>query len=806
MPLTALHFQPGINKDVTNYAGKGGWYACDKVRFRQGFAEKLGGWTTWSANNSTFNGIARNMFPWITTDSQTLIGLGTNQKYYIANGGSYYDITPVRAVQTLGASPFATVNGSQLITVTATSHGATVGSFVTFASAAAVAGLTLNGQFEIISSPDANTFTIIAPSAANATTTGGGTPTATFLLNAGNAIATPGSGWGVGGWGLGGWGSNTTVLPMTIWSQCNFFSDLIFAYRGGTIYYWAKDTVLYTAGVSMASYITTNAASTTLKVSKYTTASTAAGSNPTITVTDTFQIDAGAIVTGTNVAAGTYVASTWDGSVNVPLIGSITGGGVASSALLGFSYSPYAVPQQVSQIFTDPNAITIALGANGYNPTNFNTTYDPLLVRWSDQNNPYEWVPATYNQAGSNHLANGSYLVTGRSTRQENLIWTNSALYSMQYVGPPYIYSFNPLATNISIASPNAAITVNNISYWMGVDQFYIYSGSVQPLPCTLRDFVFENISVQQLDQVVCGVNNAFHEIWWSYPSPGSKSNDTYVVYNYLENVWYHGNLPRTAWQGSALFQPYTLGCTSIQVSYLNAAVGTTDTTIQLINSSSYPNYGYVYLDNELIYYSGNSINNNTLTGCIRAQNGTAAASHTIYTTVKPFMPNQILNHESGYDDYSGPFAMPMLSYVQSSDMDIGDGHNFSFIWRIIPDITFANTAAGNTNPVYLAINPRNNSGSQYLTGPDTLTYSTTQQNTYSPTVAATTGASGVPKVAVSSVQTQPPKIYPVEQYTGEVFTRVRGRQFNLQVYSTGLGTAWRMGNMRIDVRSDGRR
>jgi hypothetical protein len=801
MTLTPLKFQPGINKDLTDYANKGGWYACDKIRFRLNYPEKIGGWSNWSSTSGTFSGICRTIFPWVTYTSENLVAVGTNQKYYIANGGAYYDITPLRATFTSLSNPFTTTSGSPLVTVSITGHGAAVGSYVTFSGVSTFNGVTMNGQYEIISVPDANTFTVIAGTTASASGSGGGTVTAVFQINAGNSVAlTVGGGWGVGGWGTGGWGNNagivsSTTLPLNLWSQCNTGQDLVFANQYSVMYYWVKDTTTYAAGVTLSSYVGGN----TIKTSKLTTQSSAAGTT-TITVTDNFQIDSGAVVSGTNIAAGTYVSPSWNGSPTVPLLNPnvvstsiITGSGVTAGATINFSYSQYAVPNEVGQIFSDPNGFVINVESTSWNPSNFNTAFDPMMVRWSDQNNPYEWVPATYNQAGSQHLQNGSYLVAGRATRQENLIWSNSALYSMQYVGPPYVFSFTPLADNISIASPNAAITVNNITYWMGVDQFYIYSGSVQPLNCTLRNWVFKNLNSTQLNQVICGVNAGFHEIWWHYPSSSSQVNDSYVVYNYVEQTWYYGSLNRTAWNGSSLFQPYPVGVFSIQTSYLQLAVTASQTTLTLVNGASYPATGTVKIDSEQISYTG--VTGNTLTGCTRGVNGTTAASHNAYATVYNIIPNQLMNHEYGYDDVSTGTAVPIPAYVQSADVEIGDGHNFTYIWRMIPDLTFNNSTVSNPF-VNMIVTPRNNPGSTYMTGLDTLSYSGT---------AYTTGANA-PLVTASQTPPVSPKIYPIEQYTGQVYTRVRGRQFNFQIQSTGLGVAWRLGNPRVDMRQDGRR
>jgi hypothetical protein len=394
-----------------------------------------------------------------------------------------------------------------------------------------------------------------------------------------------------------------------------------------------------------------------------------------------------------------------------------------------------------------------------------------MLVRWSDQDNPYEWVPSASNQAGEQHLANGSYLVTGMATRQEILIWSDAALFTMQYIGPPYVWKFDLLMDNLSIASPNAVATVNSVTYWMGVDKFYQYSGRVETLPCSVRQFVFGNINKSQIFQVVCGTNEGYNEVWWHYPSANSLVNDTYVIYNHLEHIWYTGTMSRTAWKDSPL-RPYPMAAYSAQASYLAANISTIATTISLYNANSYPPSGVVSIDFEQISYT--SVSSNNLTGCVRGVNSTIPVTHAIGATVSPLVPNQVMYHEYGTDNQSilsAPAAID--AYVESSDFDIGDGHNFGYVWRMLPDVTFSGSTV--SNPVVtMTVRPRVNSGSTY-------------------------SAAASPTVTLSSS-------YPIEQYTGEIFTRIRGRQMSFKIESTGLGVNWQLGAVRIDLRPDGRR
>jgi hypothetical protein len=368
------------------------------------------------------------------------------------------------------------------------------------------------------------------------------------------------------------------------------------------------------------------------------------------------------------------------------------------------SYSGQFVPTETNQVVASAiQRFVIAFGSNPYDPTNANTTFDPLLVRWSDQENPYEWVPEVTNQSGEFKLSNGSYITCAESTRQEILVWTDSAIYSMQYLGPPYVWGFQILMDNISIISPNAAVTVNNITYWMGVDKFFSYSGRVETLPCSIWQYIFNDINTDQGFQVFAGSNERYSEVWWFYCSNDSDTVDKYVIYNYLERVWYYGTMARTAWLDSPL--------------------------------RSYP----------------------------------MAADYN----------NRILYHEAAVDDVAGETPVPINSYVQSSDFDIGDGHNFGFVWRILPDVNF-NGSNVNQPQVTMTVKPRRNSGTPY-------------------------GAADNPTV-ISSDNFSTSGVYNIQEFTGQVYTRLRGRQLAFRIESTTLGVSWQLGSPRIDIRNDGRR
>jgi len=640
------------------------------------------------------------MWNWVTTNSYNIVSVGTNQKYYLEAGGSAYnDITPLTAASpvSLGSNPFATTSGSKVVTVTATSHNATAGTFVTFAGASAVGGLTLNGEYEIVSVPSGNDYTIASDTAASSTATGGGASvTASYQISAGLDTAVVGGGWGAGTWGRSTWGSGISLgvtTQLRLWTQDNYGENLVFAPRNGPIYYWVRDTATWARGITLSSAATT---------------------------------------------AG-YLGSF--------------------------------VPNTTNQVLaSDTQRFVIALGANPYDPNDANTTFDPMVVRWSDQENVFDWVPSITNQAGEQKLQIGSYLVTAQATRQEIILWSDAALYSMQYLGPPYVWGFQLLEGNISIISPNAAITVNTVTYWMGVDKFYMYSGTVQTLPCTLRQYVFSDINLTQAQQVVCGINEGYNEVWWQYPSADSTINDRYVIYNYLEKVWYYGTMNRTAWLDSSL-QSYPMAVYSVQNSYLNNNVTSSATSLTLVNANSYPNSGTVTIGSEVISYTGKS--GSVLTGCTRGAEGTTASSHLAYSSVTAGIPNGILYHENGLDDGASSTAIAIDSYIGSSDFDIGDGHNYGFVWRMIPDINFTSSTAESPY-INLTVKPRTFPGAAYGTGAN-------------------------PQVVRTAT-------IPVEQYTNEVYTRIRGRQMSMRVESTDLGVAWQLGVPRIDIRPDGRK
>lgn len=762
MPLQKLQLRPGVNRETTNYANEGGFFVSEKVRFRGGFAQKIGGWQNITGNSYTYDGVARYIWNYVTLASQNMLAVGTNQKLYMELGGQYNDITPLRTTVTLGSDPISTTSGSKLVTITAIAHGATIGTYITISGATAVGGLTISGEYEIVGVPTDDAYTIIASAAASSTAVGGGASVSVaYQINSGPAVSTSAIGWGSGPYGFGGWGSSIPVgIPMRLWSILNYGDDSIFAEREGGIYYWTKDTTSWTRAVTLKAKINT--------IPKVSTVATFASGSTTIVVTDATGINTGSVISGSGIPSGAYVTASWDGSTSLTLSAATTGSGTVS---ITSSYSGLQAPDESMMINLSPvKDFLICFGSKPYSPVDFNTTFDPLLVRWSDQENPYEWVPEITNQSGEQRLSNGSFIVTSTATRQEIVVFTDTAVYSMQYVGQPFVWSFNLLDQDISIASQNAAISVNNSVYWMGEDKFFVYDGRVQTLPCTLRQHVFSTLNRSQISQVMCGLNEPFSEIWWFYPGTGSQVNSLYVAFNYQDGTWHYGSLNRSAYVQQTL-RTYPMISKDIQTSYLSAAIGSSDTTITILNAASYTTSGTVVIGTEEITYTG--ISGNSLTGCVRGANGTIAASHTAYSEVAMKAPNQVMFHEIGWDNVETGIPEPITAYIETSDFDIGDGDQFSFVSRMIPDVKFLGSSASSPS-VTLTLYPHNYPGAAYGTGDS------------DPVTASV--------------------VLPVERYTEQVFTRIRGRQLSFRIASSDLGVSWQLGAMRLDIRPDGRR
>lgn len=704
MPLKKIIFKPGVNRENTRYTTEGGFYESEKIRFRQGTPEVIGGWVRISVN--TFLGVCRSLWNWVTLASLNLLGVGTNIKFYIENGGVYNDITPLRTSALINNNPFA-LTGSTTVTVTDTAHGCETGDYVTFSGAANIGGggtnvtaAVLNQEFQI-TKVDADTYTITLSVTPNATaiagSPGGGSAVyALYQLAVGSATVSPITGWGAGGWGSGGWGTGaSSTTSIRLWSQSNYGEDLIFGPRGGNIYYWDATLGLtpYTFTVTIASpaVVTTSISlANGTAISFYSTGSLPTGLAP------------GTVYYVINSTGTTFNLAATAGGTAINTSGSQSGThyiscrGIPLASLADASDCPTV---QNNLLVSDQSRFVLVFGTNALGET----AIDPMLIRWSDQEDASNWTPAATNQAGDLRLSHGSSIIAVQQTRQEIVVWTDSSIYSLQYLGPPFVWGSQLLGDNISIVGPNATAVANGVSYWMGIDKFYKYDGRVQTMRCDLRRHVFSNINTDQYDQVFAGTNEGFNEIWWFYCSADSTTVDKYVIYNYLEDIWYYGSMARTAWSDSGLRD------------YPQAAT---------------------YLNN-------------------------------------------VVAHENGINDNASGTATPIEAYIVSSEFDIDDGHNFAFIWRILPDLTFrGSNAASPTATMYLY--PLQNSGSGYTT----------------PASVAQSNYADIVRTAE----------VPIEQFTGQVYTRVRGRQLAFKIYSNQLDTTWQLGAPRFDIRPDGRR
>ena len=704
MPLKKLVLKPGVNQENTRYASENGWYISDKIRFRQGTPEKIGGWLRISAN--TFLGVCRSLWNWVTLAGINLVGVGTSSKFYLEQSGVYYDITPIRETATL-TNPFA-LTASTTVTVTDTAHGAITGDYVTFSGASAIGGGgtnvtagVLNQEFEVTVIDD-NTYTIVISVTPNATaiagSPGGGTVTAQYQINVGPSIQIPAVGWGSGTWGSGGWGTGlTSNATIRIWSQQNFGEDLVFGPRGGPMYYWSAQ-IGYTALEFTVTIASPGVLTTTLRNGTAVMLNTT-GALPTGLVIGTVYYVVGSTGTTCNLSL-TYGGAAINTSGSQSGTQSFSPRGIVVNQLGGASDVPVI---QNFLFVSDVSRFVFAFGTNDYG----SIIQNPMLIRWSDQESVTNWTPAATNQAGSVQLSHGSEIITCVQTRQEIVVFTDSSIYSLQYQGPPVVWSTQLLGDNISIIGQNAASVASGKVYFMGVDKFYVYDGRLNTLRCDLRQYIYNDINLEQNQQVFAGTNEGFNEVWWFYCSEGSTVIDKYVTFNYVENnnegVWAYGELGRTAWLDSGL-RDYPLAAT----------------------------YSY-----------------------------------------------NLVNHEQGDDNGEGASLVAINALIASAEFDIDDGDHFGFVWRMLPDITFRGSSAASPQ-VTMTLIPMQNSGSGY-NNPISL--------------------GGNENATVTRTSTAV-----IEQFTGQVYVRVRGRQMIIQVESTQLGCAWQLGSPRIDIKQDGRR
>ena len=704
MPLTKLQFRPGINRETTSYSNEGGWFDMDKVRFRFGFPEKIGGWEKTSA--TYFLGTCRALHPWVALQGERYLGVGTHLKYYINEGGGYNDITPIRvttsagdvtfsaSANTLGANvaigdtnitltsasgfpesgrikinseiiTYAAISGNVLqgclrgqsstteaahtsgdavlcatLIVTDADHGVLENDFVTYSGAATLGGnitaAVLNQEYQVVSKVNANSYLIEAREEASLnsiTTTTGYTPTYVFASTSDS---------GNGGSSVVGTYQINTGLDTTIvgtgwgagtWSRGTWGSAASLAASGQTLRIWSHDNF---------------------------------GEDLLINVRD----------------AGIYY---WDKTNGTSTRA------VAISDLTGANTAP-TIAKKV--LVSDRDRHVIAFGCD---PQDNIGTQDPLLIRFSDQESITDWAATATNTAGDLRLGSGSEIITAVETRQQVLVFTDVSLHAMQFLGPPFTFGINTVSENITIASPLSAIAIEDQVYWMGAEEFYVYAGNVQRLPCSVRDYVFSDINTDQLEKVTASTNTAFSEVWWFYPSASSTECDKYVVYNYQQQIWYYGSLNRTVWLDR--------GVESFPIA--------------------------------------------------------ASTDHALYF------------HERGFDDGSTAPASAITSFIESSQLSLGDGDNFVFLRKLIPDLTFRDSTAV-TPSATMTLQTRNYPGGQYL-------------QTNSKTVSKTASV-------------------PVEQWTNEVNVRLRGRSFAFKIETTDTGVGWRLGSPRVEVQPDGMR
>ena len=579
MPLKKLTLKPGVNRENTRYTNENGWYESDKIRFRQGTPEKIGGWERISG--ATFVGICRSLWNWVTLAGQNLMGVGTTVKMYIENGGSYNDITPIRTENTL-TNPFATdtatnTGSTTTVTVTDAGGGFVDGAYVTFYGGSVVGGVTVLGEY-VLTLISSTTYTISVTGTASSSTTGGGTVYAVYQVNPGGAVYTPSVGWGAGTWGGGYWGvgtvTPTAASPIRIWNQMNWGQNLVYGVSGGPLYYWDA-----TVGYSSTNITLTIASPCVVSCSLG-----LADLTP-ITLTTT-----GALPTGLLPGITYYVRYISSTSFNLSLTSTgalinttgtqsgtqgISPRGILLSSLPGAD--AYVPLYQTVFTISNTSRFCLVFGTNDYG----STVLDPMLIRWSDQESLTTWYPAITNQAGSVRLSHGSKIVSVLQSRQEILVWTDSTLYSLQYLGPPYVWGSQLLADNISLISQNAPAIASGVTYWMGVDKFYKYDGRVQTLNCDLLRYVYNDINLQQSVQVFGSTSEGFNEVWWFYCSAGSNAIDKYVIYNYIENAWYYGTMGRTAWIDTGL-RNYPVAAT-YSYNLVNHEYGVDDGTTETI-------------------------------------------------------------------------------------------------------------------------------------------------------------------------------------------------------------------------------
>lgn len=733
MPLTKLQFKPGVNREITSYSNEGGWFDGDKIRFRFGFPEKIGGWL--KQTTASYLGVARALHPWVTLERNQYLGVGTNKKYYINYGNAFYDVTPIRfsnelnediSVSIVGVSAstgvgtitkneniatltgvegtgtvgtaYARVNDDALVLVSSPEMVGSVGE-VTISgdidASASVTGVETTGSVGTvnISTKDVTVFDDLTFAATD------GSSTITVTVNQPHGAV---AGDFVTFSGVNGLGGNITADILNQEYEIDAVtSPTVFTFTART-----ANTPIQSITVD-GELVYTPVVANSLD-----------SGDGGITSVARYQLNVGidTVVYGSGWGAGTWSRGTWGSAADSVVVtgtdslrlwnqdnfgedllinprdGSIyywdSSDGVSNNRAVALQdlTGATSVPTTCKQVMVADERHILAFGCDTEtNPG----VQDPLALRFSDQESLTDWATTATNTAGELRLSGGSEIIQAVKTRQQIIIFTDTSLYAMQYLGPPFTYGVNSISQNITIIGPKAAVAVDDNIFWMGTSEFYLYGGNVQRVPCSVRDYVFDDLNEQQAEKIFAGLNAENSEIWWFYPSSTSATNDRYVVYNYLEKVWYYGTLERTAWVDRGIF------------------------TRPIAASTDY----YLY------------------------------------------------NHEEGFDDGSTSPASAISAYVKSSPIDIQDGENFTFIRRMLPDVGFRDSTAETPN-VDITTEIQNSVGGSYS------------------------------KSTISNI----------ESSTEQVHLRLRGRQFSVRVESDDLGVAWRLGSLRYDLRTDGRR
>ena len=791
MPFTKISPEAGLVTDGTRYSAKGGWFDSDKVRFRKGFAEKIGGWARYVTTR--YVGISRKIHDWVTDSGNAYIGVGTTNNLYVNQGSIYHDITPLRSSVTLGTNPIATVDETAVVTISHTSHGAVVGDYVTIASATATGGIgtgSLNTEHRIVSlgAPDGSDpddkYRIVCDAQATSTVSAGGgtSATAAYQINVGLDDYVRAAGWSSGTWGAGTWGSASGIgqaSQLRLWSIDNFGDDMLACVRQGNVFYWDESNGTSTRAVALSDRTRrtiTLAGSTPIAVTN---------TSSIITVTDKGGHGAGvgdkvtfsgaaavggvlaASINKEHTIASTPTTTTFTVDTGDAASSTTTGGGssVVATYKAGVHYTPIAALQVM---MSDVARHVICFGCNPIG----SSTLNPLFVRWSTSENAAQWQPLSTNSAGGQELSSGSEIIGALMTRQEILIFTDVGIQAMRYSGSPFYFTFSEVAKGMSMVSPNAAVNANGRVFFMDRGSFYTYTGTAQKLSCPILSTVFDNFDEEQAFKVTSGSNPDFGEVIWMYPSKsGNGENDRYVIYNYESDVWYYGTLDRGAWNraGTKVY-PLASSILNQQLSdnpittttdaTSNVSVAATDhglivgDTFQLTGASATGGLEALLLNNE---HTVVSVTDDTIVFTIA---DTATAETAGGGTVILIKSNVLYSHENGHDDDGSA----MTAYIETGDMDLGEGDQVWAINRVIPDLVFRD--AQSDDEVTIILNGHNFPGD---------------------------AQSSLTSAAVTSS-------------TGQAFVRARARQVSMKVQSTGAGYGWRLGYVRLDGRTDGRR